>query len=127
MPLSKTCRIALLLSVLLASVVLSCVQKKESKPSPADAEPPATPKDSVTIEIVATDSLDVLTLVRSQHDVTAKQSSMGAFVSGIDSTFSGGDCYWLFSINSEMAQTACDQLLVGPGDTVRWHFRCRGE
>ena len=108
-------------------IALACSQKDSSDSQDATAVSDGKPHDSLVVEIVAGDSLDVLSVLQLDHEVEAKSSAMGAFVISIDSVAGGGECYWLYSVNSEMAQEACDKMLVGAGDTVRWHFRCQGD
>jgi hypothetical protein len=106
---------------------VACSQKSDSDASQTTPVGETSPRDSLMVEIVAEDSLDILSLLQSDHVVIANSSMMGAFVTSIDSVASGGDCFWLFSVNGEMAQAACDKMMVGSGDTVRWHFRCQGD
>ena len=117
----STCLVVLSVVVILALIISGCIRKKRVDDK-ADAE--TVPFDSTFVEIVATDSIDVLTLTVANHELVTKQSAMGAFVLSIDGLESGSDCFWLYSINHEMAQEACDKRKVGEGDTVRWMYRC---
>lgn len=79
-------------------------------------------RDSVVIELTATDSTTVLALLQQDHQVDLKQGSMGSFVMAIDSLRGGNDVYWLYKVNGEMVPKAADRTMVGPGDKVTWHF-----
>ncbi len=105
---------------------LACSQQNDSDSQQTTPVPAEKPRDSLVVEIIPADSIDVLSALQMDHVVDAKSSAMGAFVISIDSVAGGGTSYWLYSVNGEMAQEACDQMIVGAGDTVRWHFRCTG-
>jgi hypothetical protein len=84
-------------------------------------------RDSVEIVLVAHDSLSAYELLAESHQVSAKETAMGIFVSGIDSVtnFTGG--YWLYSVNDTSPKIAADKLITNHGDTVKWHFRLMGQ
>ncbi len=88
-----------------------------------EAKTTGTAKDSVTIEMVATDSTTAFEILRREHYVAYKSSAMGVFVTAIDSIVSTSDRFWLCSVNDSMLQVAADRRQVLPGDTVRWHLR----
>ncbi|MBD3332475.1 DUF4430 domain-containing protein [candidate division GN15 bacterium] len=79
--------------------------------------------DSLILVQIAPDSVTVLELLERDHEVQYTSSAMGAFVDMIDSV--GGDeaYFWLYSVNSEMGQTAADKHILDPGDTVKWHYQ----
>jgi len=104
----------------------ACGQERDSDSQNTIPVPEEQVRDSLTIEIVAEDSLDVLSVLQLSHKVVAKSSAMGDFVTSIDGVAGGSVCFWLYSVNGEMAQDACDRMMVGAGDTVRWHFRRTG-
>jgi hypothetical protein len=86
----------------------------------------ASAKDSVLVELTGHGYLSVLELLRKSHQVDYKSSSMGVFVTGIDSIENSADHFWLYSVNDTMPKIACDRLITRQGDRVRWHFRSVG-
>ena len=108
---------------LVAGLVLTACQASSDKPAETLAD---TPVDSVTVTMVSPDSTSVLDLLLANHEVVYKGSSMGAFVTEIDSVKGGGSAFWLYSVNDTMVPLAADKMIVQPGDTVQWHFRKTG-
>ncbi len=82
-----------------------------------------TAVDSVTFTVVAVESTNALQLLARHHAVDSRGSAVGSFVTAIDSVETGEGYYWLYSVNGEIPEIAADKRDVGPGDTVRWHFR----
>lgn len=85
-----------------------------------------TSSDSLTLVMSSEDSVSVLDLLRRHHEAEVRSSALGSFVTAIDSTENGGGAFWIYSVNADMPQVAADNYMVGPKDTVRWHFRRAG-
>lgn len=104
-----------------------CSKKQEAEPKvEATVETPVeeiTPVDSIVLEFVSEDSISVYDLLDQQHDVELKTTATGAFIVGIDSTYNHEGFFWIYSVNDSMAQISCDQYMIKPGDTVKWHYR----
>ncbi|MBU8933239.1 MAG: DUF4430 domain-containing protein [candidate division Zixibacteria bacterium] len=103
-----------------------CIRKVEddsSKPVVADSINTVDQVDSLVITLVGIESKSVLDVLMNSHSVEMKSSAMGAFVVAIDSIENGNDVYWMYSVNGDMGQVACDRFLTRPDDTIRWHFR----
>lgn len=83
--------------------------------------------DSLVIDLVGVDSLTVLDLLKAEHQVDYRSTISGVFVTMIDSTESGSNYFWIYSVNDTMPPLACDQLVTLEGDRVRWYFRRFGE
>ena len=83
-------------------------------------------RDSVVVELTGGGYLSVLELLERTHKVDYKSSSMGIFVTGIDSVENSSDHFWMYSVNDTMPKIACDRLITRQGDQVRWHFRAVG-
>lgn len=117
-------RSAILLSVILvlAGILsVTCTNKKKAQTASSAAN-----NDSLTIEIVASDSISVLELLQREHVVEYTSGSMGAFIKAIDSIAGGYGWYWLYAVNDSMAHVAADKRFCRPGDRVTWHFRSAG-
>ncbi len=84
-------------------------------------------RDSLVIDLVGVDSLTVLDLLKAEHQVEYRSTISGVFVTTIDSTESGSNHFWIYSVNDTMPPVACDQLVTSVGDRVKWHFRKFGE
>ena len=110
---------------LLATLLIGCAAKEEA--SDKDGTDKAVSRDSVEIVLVAHDSLSAYDLLAESHEVGAKETAMGVFVSAVDSVenFSGG--YWIYSVNDTSPKVAADKLITNRGDTVKWHFRLMGQ
>ncbi len=103
-----------------------CIKKIDEKTSTAaktDSVVVSEPVDSLVLVMDGAESQTVLDVLQNAHQVELKPSAMGAFVVAIDSIIGGGDAFWMYSVNGEMGQVACDRFQTRPGDTVRWHFR----
>ena len=85
-----------------------------------------TSSDSLTLVMSSEDSVSVLDLLRRHHEADIRSSALGSFVTAIDSIENGGGAFWVYSVNADLPQTAADNYMVGPKDTVRWHFRRAG-
>ena len=79
--------------------------------------------DSLVITLVGVESKTVLDVLQDSHSVEMKSSAMGVFVIAIDSIENGNGTYWMYSVNGDMGQVACDRFLTRPDDTIRWHYR----
>jgi len=79
--------------------------------------------DSLVIELAGVDSITVLDLLLSTHQVDYRTTMSGAFVTAIDSHENGGDYFWIYSVNDTKASVACDAYFTSDGDRVQWHFR----
>jgi hypothetical protein len=79
--------------------------------------------DLAVIELQGRDSVSVLDLLLEAHRVDYRQSSVGAFVSAIDSLEAEGQTYWIFRVNDSTPPIACDKLITRAGDKVTWHLR----
>jgi hypothetical protein len=87
---------------------------------------PADSRDSLVVEMTGVDSLTVFELLQKAVRVEYLSSVQGVFVTYIEDVGGPGDYYWVYSINGEMANVACDRLTPRNGDEVRWHFRRGG-
>lgn len=74
------------------------------------------------IELVGRDSVSVFELLQESHEVDYQESSMGVFVTGIDSVQAEDGAYWLYSINDTIAQVGCDQAVTRTGDQIVWEL-----
>lgn len=121
--------LAVLVGLMLAICLIvpsGCIRKVEddsSKPVVADSINTVDQVDSLVITLVGIESKSVLDVLMNSHSVEMKSSAMGAFVVAIDSIENGNDVYWMYSVNGDMGQVACDRFLTRPDDTIRWHFR----
>lgn len=79
--------------------------------------------DLAVIELQGRDSVSVLDLLLESHRVDYSQSSMGAFVSAIDTFEAKGQTYWIYRVNDSTPSVACDKFITRTGDTVTWHLR----
>ena len=107
-------------------VSLGCIKKVEDDSLPtivADSMNTIVQVDSLIITLTGVESKTVLDVLRDSHSVEMRSSAMGAFVVSIDSIENGNGAYWLYSVNGDMGQVACDRFLTRPDDTIRWHYR----
>ncbi len=83
--------------------------------------------DSMTIELLGSDSVSVFDLLVAGHEVDHVSSGAGVFVKAIDSIANSTGHYWLYSVNDSMAQVAADKYLTSDGDRIVWHYRRAGK
>ena len=102
-------------------------ESKTTETTDTTATAPSTFSDSLVIELTGIDSVTVLDLLLSAHQVDYRTSLNGAFVTGIDSHENGGDCFWIYTVNDTKPSVACDKYYTSDGDRVKWHFRRMGE
>ena len=95
--------------------------------SDSNSDAASTVNDSVLVELSGHGYLSVLELLRESHQVDYRPSSMGVFVTGIDSIENSADHFWIYSVNDTTPKIACDRLITLQGDRVRWHFRSIGK
>ncbi len=116
----------LFVSVLLLTLV-SCGKKVEKSDQGVTKTPaPTELKDSVVIVTVGVDSMNVLEILKANHDVQEVSSAMGTFVKGIDGVENNMHTFWFFEVNGEMASKAADLIPTTPSDTIIWYFRQPG-
>lgn len=82
--------------------------------------------DSLIFEMVGLDSMTVLDILQQQHEVRHMTSLKGAYVTRIDDIPNEGGYFWMYSVNDEMGQVACDLYTTKKGDRIRWHYRMAG-
>lgn len=117
---------AMLFAVLVAASLAGCgdsSKQPESQSDTATDEKVAGPRDSVAVVLDGKDSTSVFELLQGSHQVEFTRTSMGVFVSGIDSVVNGSDHYWVYSVNDTMGMKASDKFITHDGDRVVWHFR----
>jgi hypothetical protein len=107
-------------------ILLACAGDNQTAER-ADTGAVVTRSDSVVIELAGIDSVTVLDLLVSTHQVDHRSSIAGAFVTSIDSVENSSDCFWVYSVNDTMAQVACDKYVTLNDDRVKWHFRRMGQ
>ncbi len=98
--------------------------KKADKPDKSQI--PTELKDSVVIITVGVDSLNVLEVLKANHEVNEVSSAMGTFVKGIDGVENNMSTFWFFEINGEMASKAADKIMTVSTDTIKWYYRQPG-
>jgi len=108
------------LIVLCCSLTIFCGARSDDNSDAASAN------DSVVVELTGHGYLSVLELLRETHQVDYKSSTMGVFVTGIDSIENSADYFWVYSVNDTIPEIACDRLITRQGDQVRWRFKSIG-
>ena len=110
--------------------VSSCSQKTEAEADssqlPGNGVQPE-PTDSLQITLTGADSTSVLALLEAGHKVDIHQSTLGAFVKGIDSVDNGGGYFWLYTVNDSTGKVAADKYITSDSDVVVWHYRKIGQ
>jgi len=122
------------LRCLVALVALVCIgcgssgdKSKATSKDVSDTSSLAVALDSLTIELLGSDSVSVFDLLVADHIVNYISRGAGVFVKAIDSIANSTDHYWLYSVNDSMAQISADKYLTSDGDRVVWHYRRAGE
>jgi len=120
-------RALLLTSILTAALALALVgcggeSGDTGETSKAQAES-VIDRDSLVLEMAGMDSLTVLAVLETSHTAIVRSTQMGAFVDGIDSVLNSNSHFWVYSVNGEMANEACNRRMTQAGDVIRWHYR----
>lgn len=112
----NSCRIGTVILIgIVGLIALAGCATKDQTESTAVSEP-------VIIVHVIQDSTTVFDFTVAHHQVEFNRSSMGVFVTTIDSVGGDGAGYWTYSVNGEPGQVAADRAALGPGDTLRWRY-----
>jgi hypothetical protein len=98
-------------------LLIGCSGKQETKRIESND------RDSLTITMVAADTISPFALLQSEHQVEYVTSANGVFVTGIDSVSGSTGHFWIISVNDTMPKVASDKMQLEVGDTVRWHYR----
>lgn len=101
---------------------IGCGHKKEDAATSEDQDT----GDIATVELTGRDSVSVLDLLREQHDVQFKQSSLGTFVTGIDTLEVTRETYWIYTVNDSAPDIGADRYITSDSDRVVWHYRQAG-
>lgn len=105
--------------IILTLVTLLVIGCDES----AQIETDSSGRDSLVVEMTATDSITPLQLLLDQHQVDYRSSIMGAFVTSVDSVENSSTAFWIYTVNDTTPKVACDKMALGAGDRLRWHYR----
>lgn len=114
-------------------IIQGCGTKEEdTAKSPAEAASTSNDaensgRDSVTITLIGQDSVTVYQLLQMSHYVEARETSMGTFVTGIDSVRGGSVGFWVYSVNDTVPKIAADKMFTRAGDTVVWKLKLQSE
>ena len=113
------------LVTILSTMLPGCSSKQSQQNFALDtaAQVQTANGDSLVIELTGVDSLNVLELLKREHEVEYRGTAAGAFVTAIGPTATCAEYFWLFSINDTFPTVACDRCVVSANDRVRWHFR----
>lgn len=102
----------------------SCDSKNSgSAKRSSGSENGANARDSVVIELVGKDSVNVLDLLKQSHQVKAWSTVEGSFVQQVDSFDGSRNLFWIYSVNDSTPNIASDKYITHVGDRVQWHFR----
>lgn len=111
-------KIIILITIIFSFIFMSCSEPKQEVSDTASKW-----QDSLTIELVGSDSLTVLQILELSHSVTTSSTALGEFVTGIDSIHSGEGYFWVFTVNDTVPKIACDKMNVNKTDYIKWYFR----
>lgn len=103
--------------------ITGCGKKADT---PDQTQIPTELKDSVVIVTIGVDSLNVLEVLKANHEVNEVSSAMGTFVKGIDGVENNMSTFWFFEINGKMASKAADKIMTVSTDTIKWYYRQPG-
>ncbi|MFH2056924.1 MAG: DUF4430 domain-containing protein [bacterium] len=70
--------------------------------------------------VVASDSGNVFAQTRSAHQIEYDSVEAGVFIKSIEGVSQSNRAYWLYQVNGQPGNVACEQFLVAPGDTIIW-------
>lgn len=100
----------LLMPIIIAVGFIACCQtadnKTDIKPIIQKAEPGKT----------------VFELLLAEHEVDYSKSGMGVFIKSIDGVKNTAGSTWIYYINGERANVACDNYIVSAGDKIEWRY-----
>ena len=76
-----------------------------------------------TIVLKGEDGKTVFEILTENHEVEYMESDMGIFIKSIDGIENKGGRFWMFSINDEPGQAACNKAQVSDGDIIKWEYK----
>lgn len=91
-------------------------------PGTGGVEPPTQQVPTTTIEYNGQDGKNALDLLKSSHNVEAKQYSFGSFVNSIDGIAPDANHFWAFYINDQFSQVAADKYITKSSDKLKWQM-----
>ena len=128
---NKQYRFLSIVAAMAALILITSCGKKEDTTEVTDDKTVknidlADAADSLILEMVGVDSMTVFDILSQQHDVKHMSSLKGAYVTGIDDIVNEEGYFWMYSVNQEMGEVACDKYVTKKGDQIRWHYRMAG-
>jgi hypothetical protein len=69
------------------------------------------------------DGKTVFELLTENHKVDYMESEMGIFIKSIDGIENKSGHFWMYSINDEPGEIACDKAAVSDGDVIKWEYK----
>ena len=98
------------------------VLNKQSQKSVAGAEFNFQPVVEKTIVYDGQNGKTALDILKTSHEVTSEDSSIGAFVTKIDDFENKDDKYWMFYVNGDLATLGADQFQTKDGQKIEWRY-----
>jgi len=114
--------------ILLAIVVFggsllgNWVSQRETEKSVAGIQNQFQPVVVKTVAYDGQDGKTALDLLKASHEIKTQDSSMGVFVTSIDSSANTDDTFWMFFVNNELASVGADQYQTKSSDKIEWRF-----
>jgi len=114
---------AVITLIIFALSVISCGNKNTDKTESEVLRGDDKGGDSLVLVVQGSDGKSILEVTEAEYDVDYVESSMGAFIKGIDSIRAGDGYAWFISVNDSMIKISADRYVTGDSDIVKWHFR----
>jgi hypothetical protein len=99
-----------LIASLLLGICLGCARDKEKD------------SDETVITLKAEPGKTVFDLLLLEHEVDYSESGMGVFIKSIDGKKNSGGRYWIYHVNGERGNIACNKFIVSEGDIIEWRY-----
>lgn len=118
-----------ILMVILAAVLalmLGNTKKanEDAQASPSQAAVATSPevKGAQAIPYDGVEGKNALDILREKHQVTAENSSYGAFVKAIDGIYGDSSHFWAFYVNNQLSPIGADSYNTKNSDKIEWKF-----
>lgn len=92
------------------------------QPSATKPVPTVTPVTASTVSYRGVEGKTAMEILESTHQVTKKEYSFGALVTGIDGTDTTSDKAWMFYVNGTQPAEGAGTYKTASSDTIEWRY-----
>lgn len=110
--------VAIIAVIVVFAIAGFLIDRYNQKVAPAPKEVQAT--QSINYDCV--EGKTALALLKDKAEIKTVDSSFGAYVDEINGAANNNGSFWIFYVNSKMAEVGPDQYNCQPNDKVEWRY-----